>query len=397
MSEHLSKEQIVRYRDRQIPAGELLKVDSHLSGCRDCREEISRSYGVEAALTHRPSVRKKTTDEHLSYGQLEAYIDGSMAVADSISLRNHTQSCPSCAEDLHDLESLRDELERSLAEQEPFWRQEQETKGWKLLRSPSFAHLRATTGLAAMILLGILIWQHSKRPAQNGNAATNMPVPRAISTPVESQLSAEIAALEPADQQNVQQAIKERKIDFPAAVMNLGGSGGTLMGESSGELRFAVTSPSGEFVLDSHPLFRWRPLAGANSYTVTIFDSRLNAVASSPALHDTKWKSSRALNSGRVYLWQVTATLNDGTVVNSPQPPSPEAKFEVLDQTKSQKLEQFHQAHPEAHLVLGILYAESGVLERAEEELRQVPSADSSYQNAQDFLASIREARRAKS
>jgi Tfp pilus assembly protein PilF len=92
-------------------------------------------------------------------------------------------------------------------------------------------------------------------------------------------------------------------------------------------------------------------------------------------------------------VWQVTASLSDGKSVSSPSPPSPEAKFRVLDQKKADELSHFQAAHSESHLALGILYAQAGILEQGEHELTQVKESDPDYRLAQNLLKSIEEIR----
>jgi hypothetical protein len=164
----------------------------------------------------------------------------------------------------------------------------------------------------------------------------------------------------------------------------------TLLGASDGSGRFAVLAPVGEFVSDARPNFRWQPLQGAASYSVAIFDAGFNRVQSSSALQTTQWQPPKPLERGHIYQWQVTATMKDGTTVISPRPPSPEARIQILQQSKADELERFRQGHAHAHLVLGILYAQAGVLTEAETELAQVSNDDPRYATALTLLKSIR-------
>jgi hypothetical protein len=49
----------------------------------------------------------------------------------------------------------------------------------------------------------------------------------------------------------------------------------------------------------------------------------------------------------------------------------------------------FRQGHQEAHLVLGALYAQAGMLTDSAAELRKVPPGDPSYNKAQTLLYSL--------
>jgi hypothetical protein len=155
-----------------------------------------------------------------------------------------------------------------------------------------------------------------------------------------------------------------------------------------------VLAPVAEVVSETRPNFRWQPLPGATGYSVAIFDAGLNAVQISSTLHATQWQPVQPLQRGHFYQWQVTATMKDGTTVISPRPPSAEAKIQILEQAAADELERFRQAHPDAHLLLGILYAREGMLTEGETELAQVPSDDPRHDTAQILLESIRRAGR---
>jgi hypothetical protein len=86
-----------------------------------------------------------------------------------------------------------------------------------------------------------------------------------------------------------------------------------------------------------------------------------------------------------VYLWQVSATKNGQQVV-APAPPAPEAKFELLDLSQANELEQLKREQPNAHLALGRAYASRGVLDEAEREFRLVSDSDVDYALAQKFI-----------
>jgi len=92
------------------------------------------------------------------------------------------------------------------------------------------------------------------------------------------------------------------------------------------------------------------------------------------------------LRRGQTYLWQVTATLRGGsTVVAS----APEALLRIIPNKLADELAQFQREHHDAHLVLGALYAQAGMLTESADELRKVPSGDSSYGTARALLESL--------
>jgi hypothetical protein len=56
------------------------------------------------------------------------------------------------------------------------------------------------------------------------------------------------------------------------------------------------------------------------------FDPELKPVLESGYLAGTTWRSQKALEPGKQYLWQVTASVRDRKIL-APQPPDPEAPF----------------------------------------------------------------------
>jgi hypothetical protein len=199
--------------------------------------------------------------------------------------------------------------------------------------------------------------------------------------------------LHPDGQRAVRQAMEQAKFTPPQILAELRGSEEKLMGESPLPHQFQVLEPVGEVVISTRPIFRWQPLKGAQSYSVVVFDAKLNPVETSPDLHGSSWSASHALKPGQVYEWQVTAKTADGNSVNAPAPPSPEAKFLVLEKTKAAEIQQFQQSHPADHLVLGILYADAGVFPAAANELKQISPGDPHYNLAQKLLTSVEELR----
>jgi hypothetical protein len=192
----------------------------------------------------------------------------------------------------------------------------------------------------------------------------------------------------------VLEAISQQKINAPKVLAELQGQQQTLLGESQGP-RFEVLAPLGEVALSVRPHFRWQPVTGARSYSVAIFDEKLNPVESSGSLPATEWTPDKPLKRGQLYQWQVTAKLGGGKSVNAPSPPGPEAKFRVLDQKNADEIAHFQEANPESHIALGIVFAQAGLLGPGEDELELLPKTDPNYGLAQNLLKSIREIRHA--
>jgi Putative zinc-finger len=409
MSEHLSEEQIVRYRQRSDPPSELIATDDHLTACAACRERLIASKewsGTTQSLGHDNTLRR----EHLSYEQYEGYLDGNLSQRDRKLVEAHIALCPACTTDLRDLNSFKLEIDSGQNEEADVRPKDSandvDTIVWPgLVRSWITQH-RATLAVAVFLvaMISLVPFTLMKSPKSTTTGTTSQPTP---SPTVSHVLSSEISALPPVEQQRVREVIRSGRILYPPNLAELQGGHETLLGELQ-ESAAVVLGPNAEVVLDVRPLFRWQSVAGARNYSVAIFDSKLNRTSKSSALSGTQWRSTHDLERGQVYRWQITAKMKDGRSIVYPSPPSPEAKFRVLEEGKANEFEHFGQEHPDAHIVLGILYAEAGVLEKAEHEFEQALHAGdgcpeslpncASYgpELSRRLLASIHEARRGR-
>lgn len=129
-------------------------------------------------------------------------------------------------------------------------------------------------------------------------------------------------------------------------------------------------APLGAIIINDRPAFTWNAIPNAR-YRVEVFDPSFRSVASSGVLEDTRWTPSAPLPRGGTYLWQVTALTPSGSVT-APRPPSPEARFVVLDGAHAAALERLARSEARPSLALGVAYAEAGVLDAAARELRAV-------------------------
>jgi putative zinc finger protein len=146
-------------------------------------------------------------------------------------------------------------------------------------------------------------------------------------------------------------------------------------------------APLGAVVINNQPSFTWNRVPNAR-YRVEVFDTKFRSVTASGLLDATRWTPSAPLPRGGTYLWQVTAVTPSGSVT-APQPPSPEARFLVLDAPHADELARLEKSEARPSLALGVAYAEAGVLDAAERELRAVDSAE-----ARRFLRALEQTAR---
>lgn len=178
----------------------------------------------------------------------------------------------------------------------------------------------------------------------------------------------------------IKEALRSGRLPLPDSVGALRGRAGTLLTQDAPLTQDALQtrdadapgpspiSPLGTFVSEARPLFRWRRVAGASAYRVTVADDRLRIVASSPALAESAWRPPAALPSGRRLTWQVSATTAEGTF-RAPEPPAPEARFAVLTEAELSRLEARLERAGGSRLAMALAYLEAGMVGRARREL----------------------------
>jgi hypothetical protein len=324
---------------------------------------------------------------HLTHQDLEAYLEGRLPAARLQHCRTHLDSCEACRAELEDLRTFKSDL-AGFARSEPDRREMKRGRRRRRLTLPRAAAV-ATIVVAAV---SAVLWWGRDRPRSNKTSVavtvthTLPPVPAAGAQARDTRLADEIAALPEDVRPAVSEAIQHGKLRPPTDVIQLRGRAHTLSGAPETNTGFALLGPFGEAIAETRPEFRWQPLAGAIRYSV---DAGLHPVQRSPALRTTGWRPRRPLRRGQTYLWQVTATLRGRSTVVASGPPSPGALLRIIPQKLADELAQFRQRHEGAHLVLGALYAQAGMLTESADELRKVPPGDSSYSTAQKLLESL--------
>ncbi len=198
-----------------------------------------------------------------------------------------------------------------------------------------------------------------------------------------------VDSLSPAQQQMIKAALMTQRIERSPMLAGLKRNGSALMSGSDEELKFAVIAPIGKVELTDRPTFRWAALPNATNYTVEIYDEQFNLVTSSPILTATTWTIPQPLNRGALYAWQVKAKKDEQTIT-SPRPPAPQAKFRVLSQVKANEIAQARRTVRTSPLMLGLLYAEAGLLDEAEAEFRALQQANPTSPVARRLLANVR-------
>lgn len=295
-------------------------------------------------------------DAHPGIEVLEAYVEGRLPPEARVELDRLAARSSIVAEDLADLQAVHD----SLAARTVVAR-----------RNIQWGRLAAAAGIAASVVIGVWL---TSRPA----IAPSNPMPTSMPGLSEGELA------------SVNAALSSGRLVLPERVSSLIGREGTLLGAAAvaAPARLAPLAPLGTAVRSARPSLTWTN-AGADAYTVAIFDESFTEVARSPRVAGTAWTPEADLPRGVTYLWQVTA--HRGAVAETePQPPRSEARFVVLDAVTLARVEELEQRLAEQPLMLGILLAESGLFADARAAFtRAAASTPGTAEAAQRLLDSL--------
>ncbi|MCI0488874.1 MAG: hypothetical protein L0229_19965, partial [Blastocatellia bacterium] len=169
----------------------------------------------------------------------------------------------------------------------------------------------------------------------------------------------------------------------------------TVRSPAGATLSLDSFSPEGTVVLSDRPTFKWPVIDEAKGYIVEIYEltqdnETKKKAAASALLSKTEWTVPSALSRGVAYAWQVIGVRADESLMD-PQPGSSDEKlrFKVLEKSKADELEIAKRKDANAHLTLGILYTEAGLIEDAEREFEELLRANRESPDAQKFARKL--------
>ncbi|HEU4433816.1 MAG TPA: zf-HC2 domain-containing protein [Pyrinomonadaceae bacterium] len=438
---HLTQKQIEDYCKHELTAAEVLSVTDHLGACEVCRTQIEAVGNGDAAFFELRSQvfedamenESELTSTHLTMDKAAAYVDRHLTGEELRTIDDHLAHCHDCVLAVNDLRAFRNEIAPSLDREYQPGYQPQVTTVPCTANTPRRGSLAAftarvrasflpavATAALAILLLSLIAWLAWRKPQQHEPQIANTPGPASqpsaspqVTSPEPVPPAPAVVAqvndgsrvltldqqgklsgaddLPPAHQELVKKALTGGRIEKSSQLQGLSRPPSSLMGSDDRKNSFAVLEPIGNVMLTNRPTFRWTALEDATGYVVEVFDEKFNPVTASQQLTALTWMTT--LPRGHVYSWQVKA-MKDGQEITSPRPPAPQAKFRVLDQTKANELDNARRIHPTSHLLLGVLYADAGLLREAEQELRLMQKENPNSELARNLLRQVQSLRR---
>ena len=440
---HLTDEDIARYCGRSMAPVDLLAADDHLALCDACYARMGAAQGLDDKLLAASKAFDASTDyevTHLTYEQMAAMADNRLDDIDREVIETHLELCRRCETELTELTELREVSsamvvppgeQRVLQTQRVPSFQERFISLWRRpvfgIPAPAFAAL-VVAALAALLIHSALrreraVLQARVAELEHRNQALQAQVPTVegmqkevaamreendrLRKVAESRAEVLVALNDgggrvtldtdgnllgiragPRDEQTIKDALQNGRVPLPPSLRELrGGPTGTLMGDA--RTGFKLLAPVGVVIESAQPNFRWSALEGAASYIVTVYDSSLTEVAASGPLTTTRWTVPKALARGRTYVWQVRA-IKDGREVVAPPPAGSRIKFNVLEHAKVEEVERARRSHAKSHLVMGLVYAEAGLLDEAAREFDALLKDNPQSPIARRLLQSLR-------
>ena len=396
MSNHLSDAALARYFEGSLDADALLETDDHITACAACRERGEAFASGAAAASLRQALAAPDIEEHPEPMVLASFVDGALETVERENIESHVLACVSCAEDVGDLRQARATLAQA--------------ESRASVRVPWFRRASLMVGLAsaATIALAIVpLWRWLATEPRGGTqieTASRIP-PAPPSSPVDQDWKASLRDgpftvgidasgslaglpdIPSVDRALLTTALAEGRVRMDG-IDDLAGRQGRLLGNRQPSGSLELLTPVATVVESAQPVFRWTAVPGATGYVVSVFDDRFEEVARSGDIAVRAWAPPSPLKRGGVYLWQVTANTPEGPV-HAPVPPAPEVKFRVLDAAGLARLSEIRSSAKGSHLVLGVVYAQSGLREAAEQEFRALRDANPDSATAGALLASI--------
>jgi|SRR5580704_12052515 hypothetical protein len=348
--QHLTEPEMHAYRDRTLAAESLLRATGHIAECEECRRKLRLLAAPGRAIAE----LSNPPETHLSGDALQRFVDGELNEGERIEIEQHLEQCSECRTDVASLRQF--------------------ASTWK---KPSRRWLAVAAGVIVAAGIGIGLW--IERPnvvvaLQDGS--------RNVTLDSRGNISG-AGSLTPEQTASVRRILLGGALETPSILAKLKPPTGALMGSSPAPA-FHLETPVGTAVSTPRPVFRWTSWAPGAVYVVTLKNMKSGEVVSTPPIPTLEWMPSQPLRTGSMYEWQVAATLNGHEQI-VPSPPSPPARFQVLDDTQYIQL-----AHlPESHLARAILYAEAGLLDDATQEAKTLTASNPASTTTTELLRRI--------
>lgn len=381
---HLTADELAAYSARRMAAAETLAASDHLAACDECRAQLLQ---VANAESERPRGEAATG---LSYEELTGWLDDELDPLTRREVAATLAHSPRARAQLADLTKFRDEMNAAAPRDHSA---EPASRGSDTAAFPRWIFPLA----AAVVLSGAAIWWVTSSRPGVADFVKLRDGERVIAFGEDGRSEA-LTALPSPVADAVAETIRTGRIVVSPDVATLVGQAGTLAGAGEKETELRVLEPVGTAVRNARPRFRWSAAPGVSGYTINVMEETSGALIVSEQLPPdaTEWQPREPLPPGELYQWEVQAVRDGAVVANSPKPPEPEARFQVLSEAKLAELDEAKQASNGSHLVMAIACARAGLLDEALREFRLLSEQNPEAELPRRLLEELEAQRRPK-
>ncbi len=357
----ISDADIHAFLRRDLAPQRLLECSDHIAECDICRDKIAHRQGLASAKSRVEEELSPLVD-HVPEEDIQRYVAGRLRLSRVAEIDGHLAKCAQCAGEIRDLRNF-------VASQS--------------VARPFYYRKEFLSAAAAVLVLVAIVFAVARRPRE---LVSLNDVSGTVSIARDGTLHG-IGSLNADEERSVRQALIQQRLSLPASLRELNQKTGVLMGAAeAGPLQ--VVSPVGTVVQSQRPTMSWTPDPASHGYRVTLKDQNTGAVKTTPLLQGTSWTVPSDLERGHVYDWQVIS-LDHGKERIAPAPPSPPASFAILNEQTNSKLQRL----PASRLVRAVVYADAGLLDDAERELRALQNENPKSLLVQNLLDQLRQFR----
>ncbi len=384
---HLTDEVLRGYASGTLEVSALAEALQHVGHCEACREALARAAGAAERVKGAWALGAAEPEVHPDPEALMALADGMLDHASALTLRAHMAVCDTCAEDLADFEAARGELHSSARAMSAELPAEKATS--PVLTSP---WLRLAAAAVLATVTGGVWWMNrlaGTMPSDQLARTSAAPAPQSPSggdTPAVVLTDGVVSLLadgavrgldllEAPDRAVVEGLLHDQRLPSRPPDPALRPPQGALMGAPAAPARLRLLTPIGVIVASDRPTLTWTAVPGATAYRVSLYDARLVPQAESGDLTRAEWTPPAPLVRGALYLWQVEADTQAGTL-RAPGADAPDARFRVLSAADAASLRALEQASPASPLLLGARYAALGLREDAARQFEVLAAAN---------------------
>ncbi len=363
MTQHLTPADVALYRTNQLRGDDLLRVTDHLVECNACREGAGDPLIIRT-IDRFVSALAAEMPEHLSYDEMETFVDGRVDDADQEAITSHIDGCATCAEEIRDL--------RAMAQRRP-------------RRMPTPFFWAAAASVVAAIGAMLILRTPTSPPLLARSHARVLASLRDGDRTITLDSDGRVRGVPAAAQGLAAALLRAPRLAAPQFLADLApATTDAVTRGSASHQSLALIAPVGNVLLDDRPQLAWRGAAGSR-FEVTVTDADLNVVASSGPLTATHWTPPHSLPRGTTLLWQVASTGREHAV--APPRPHPPARFRVADAASLALIADARRSG--SHLLLGAAYARAGLRRESQREIERLARQNPGSSIAQQLLDSM--------